>query len=82
MLRGEIPVWFFLNLGLISLSFNSAFRRTNVDPQFRYDLYTRRYWGAGRLWLSGYYKMGELMDSSLEQRKHDLAYWRSQGKDV
>ena len=34
--------------------------------------------GAGRLWLSGYYKMGELMDSSLEQRKHDLAYWRSQ----
>ena len=58
------------------------YRRTNRDPQFRYDLHTGKYWGAGTYWLSGYYKMGELMDSSLEQRKHDLAYWRSQGKDV
>ena len=66
----------------LDLPLTDVCRRTNVDPQFRYDLYTRRYWGAGRLWLSGYYKMGELMDSSLEQRKHDLAYWRSQGKDV
>lgn len=57
-------------------------RRTNVDPQFRYDLYTGKYRGAGTYWLSAYYKMGELMDSSLEQREHDLAYWRAVGKDV
>ena len=57
-------------------------RRTNLDPQFRYDLLTGKYWGVGSFWLSTYYKFGEMMDSSLEQRKHDLANWRSQGKDV
>ncbi len=59
-----------------------AYVKTNRDPEFRYKLLTGQYAQTGQLWLDGYYRLGELMDSSLQQRKHDIEYWRSTGKDV
>lgn len=78
-----MKIFFVLSIHkLWAETFSVVSRRINVDPQFRYDLHTGKYWSAGSYMLSGYYKMGETMDSSLDQRKLDLAYWRSLGKDV
>jgi hypothetical protein len=67
---------------LCTVAVYGFYRRTNRDPELRYKLVKGEYRSPGLYWLEYYYKLGEFMDSSLDQRKGDLEYWRATGKDI